>query len=113
MEETEAEKGEVMCPKFQSYETVGGDSNWDCSDSVLAILRSLDLDHKPTLCSQAHPRGVPCPLPALGLTVVHHGDILSLTAHHLVARSVAIQDGSEGLLVCVAYHGGKTCTGRH
>lgn len=55
MEKTEAEKGEVMGPKSQSYDTVGGDSNWDCSDSVLAILRSLALDHKPTLSSQAHP----------------------------------------------------------
>ncbi len=35
------------------------------------------------------------------VSVVYHGDVLSLAAHHPEARSIAIQDGSEGLPVHV------------
>lgn len=57
--------------------------------------------------------GASCPSPGSGrLTVVNHRDVLSLPAHHLVAWSVSVQDGCEGLLVCVAHHGGQACTGR-
>lgn len=44
----------------------------------------------------------------IAVSIVHHGDILLLMAYHPVARPIAIQDGSEGLLVCITHCGGQT-----
>ena len=42
------------------------------------------------------------------VSIIHYGNILLLTPYHLVARPIATQDGSGGLLVRVARHGGQT-----